>query len=190
MPAPSDWSNFIDRWYKWYNGATYEDRIFTTAIDRPLTQVVYVVESLKRELEALRGLCFFGPAKSISPVQGKPPTFHEDENSRIIRFRSITGAFLTITTRRYSSLPWCSVKLLIAHLDVVHISYAVANWAIGREGGEEMIPFDYSGMYDLWVRRSLSCGLPGFGVGGVVSPIIGKTGWTGFAESCQIISSA
>ncbi len=52
VPAPSDWSNFIDRWYKWYNGANGIG-LFTDSYRPSINGIVYVVESLKRRLEAL-----------------------------------------------------------------------------------------------------------------------------------------
>lgn len=60
--------------------------LFTDSYRPSINGIVYVVESLKRELEALgHEVYVFCPAKSISPAK-QAELLHEDDNSRIIRF--------------------------------------------------------------------------------------------------------
>ena len=83
--------------------------------------IVYVVESLKRELEALGYEVYvFCPAKSISPSK-QAELLHEDKNSRIIRFRSITGAFFDDYDTSVFFPPVVQRQIANMHLDVVHI---------------------------------------------------------------------
>ena len=74
----SGWSSFIDLCYKWYNEAM-RIGLFTDSYRPSINGIVYVVESLKRELEALgHEVCVFCPAKSISPAK-QAELLHEDD---------------------------------------------------------------------------------------------------------------
>ncbi|MCP9466476.1 MAG: glycosyltransferase, partial [Candidatus Nanosynbacter sp. P5B_S4_bin.39.1] len=95
--------------------------LFTDSYRPSINGIVYVVESLKRELEALgHEVYVFCPAKSISPSK-QAELLHEDENSRIIRFRSITGAFFDDYDTSVFFPPVVQRQIANMHLDVVHI---------------------------------------------------------------------
>ena len=67
--------------------------LFTDTYRPSINGIVFVVESLKRELENLgHEVYVFCPAKSMSPSK-QAELLNEDANSRIIRFPSIKGAF-------------------------------------------------------------------------------------------------
>ena len=95
--------------------------LFTDSYRPSINGIVYVVESLKRELEALgHEVYVFCPAKSISPSK-QAELLHEDENSRIIRFRSITGAFFDDYDTSVFFPPVVQRQIANMNLDVVHI---------------------------------------------------------------------
>lgn len=96
--------------------------LFTDTYRPSINGVVYVVESLKRELEALgHDVYVFCPAKSMRPAK-QAELLSEDESSHIIRFPSIKGVlffddydtsvfFPPIVQRRISEL----------ELDIIHV---------------------------------------------------------------------
>ena len=95
--------------------------LFTDSYRPSINGIVYVVESLKRELEALgHEVYVFCPAKSISPSK-QAELLHEDDNSRIIRFRSIKGAFFDDYDTSVFFPPVVQRQIANMNLDVVHI---------------------------------------------------------------------
>ena len=95
--------------------------LFTDSYRPSINGIVYVVESLKRELEALgHEVYVFCPAKSISPAK-QAELLHEDDNSRIIRFRSIKGAFFDDYDTSVFFPPVVQRQIANMNLDVVHI---------------------------------------------------------------------
>ena len=95
--------------------------LFTDTYRPSINGIVYVVESLKRELEALgHEVYVFCPAKSISPAK-QAELLHEDDNSRIIRFRSIKGAFFDDYDTSVFFPPVVQRQIANMNLDVVHI---------------------------------------------------------------------
>ena len=111
--------------------------LFTDSYRPSINGIVYVVESLKRELEALgHEVYVFCPAKSISPSK-QAELLHEDENSRIIRFRSITGAFFDDYDTSVFFPPVVQRQIANMNLDVVHIFTPSQIGLLGCEGSEE-----------------------------------------------------
>lgn len=93
--------------------------LFTDSYRPSINGIVYVVESLKRELEALGHEVFvFCPAKSISPSR-QSELLGEDEH--IIRFPSIKGAFFDDYDTSLFFPPWELSKIKKLNLDVIHI---------------------------------------------------------------------
>ena len=95
--------------------------LFTDTYRPSINGIVYVVESLKRELEALgHEVYVFCPAKSISPSK-QAELLHEDEDSRIIRFRSIKGVFFDDYDTSVFFPPLVQRQIAELNLDVIHI---------------------------------------------------------------------
>ena len=93
--------------------------LFTDSYRPSINGIVYVVESLKRELEALGHEVFvFCPAKSISPSR-QSELLGEDEY--IVRFPSIKGAFFDDYDTSIFFPPWELKKIKKLNLDVIHI---------------------------------------------------------------------
>ncbi len=95
--------------------------LFTDTYRPSINGIVYVVESLKRELEVLgHEVYVFCPAKSISPSK-QAELLHEDEDSRIIRFRSIKGVFFDDYDTSVFFPPLVQRQIAELNLDVIHI---------------------------------------------------------------------
>lgn len=93
--------------------------LFTDTYRPSINGIVFVVESLKRELETLGHEVFvFCPAKSISPGR-QSEKLCEDEY--IIRFPSIKGAFFDDYDTSIFFPPWELNKIKKMHLDVIHV---------------------------------------------------------------------
>lgn len=93
--------------------------LFTDTYRPSINGIVFVVESLKRELEQLGHEVFiFCPAKSLSPSK-QSELLKEDEN--IIRFPSIGGAFFDDYDTSVFFPPLVQRKILDLELDVIHI---------------------------------------------------------------------
>ena len=92
--------------------------LFTDTYRPSINGIVFVIESLKRELEALGHEVFvFCPAKTISPNK-------DDElcdNGHVIRFPSVKGAFFDDYDTSIFFPPWELLKIKKLHLDVIHI---------------------------------------------------------------------
>lgn len=93
--------------------------LFTDSYRPSINGIVFVVESLKRELEALGHEVFvFCPAKSISPSR-QAESLNEDEH--IVRFPSIKGAFFDDYDTSIFFPPWELAKIKKMNLEVIHI---------------------------------------------------------------------
>ena len=93
--------------------------LFTDTYRPSINGIVFVVESLKRELEALGHEVFvFCPAKSISPGR-QAEKLCDDEY--IVRFPSIKGAFFDDYDTSIFFPPWELNKIKKMHLDVIHV---------------------------------------------------------------------
>lgn len=95
--------------------------LFTDTYRPSINGIVFVVESLKRELEAIgHEVYVFCPAKSIHPAK-QAELLHEDDNSHIVRFRSIKGAFFDDYDTSVFFPPIVQRQIANMNLDVVHI---------------------------------------------------------------------
>ncbi|MDO4773675.1 MAG: glycosyltransferase [Candidatus Saccharibacteria bacterium] len=95
--------------------------LFTDTYRPSINGIVYVVESLKRELEALgHEVYVFCPAKSMRPSK-QAELLHEDDDSHIIRFPSIKGAFFDDYDTSVFFPPIVQRQITELGLDVVHV---------------------------------------------------------------------
>ncbi|MDO4781478.1 MAG: glycosyltransferase [Candidatus Saccharibacteria bacterium] len=95
--------------------------LFTDTYRPSINGIVYVVESLKRELEALgHEVYVFCPAKSMRPLK-QAKLLNEDEDSRIIRFPSIKGAFFDDYDTSVFFPPAVQRQIAELDLDIVHV---------------------------------------------------------------------
>lgn len=93
--------------------------LFSDTYRPSINGIVFVVESLKRELEALgHEVYIFCPAKSISPGR-QSELLCEDEH--IVRFPSIKGAFFDDYDTSLFFPPFELAKIKKLELDVIHI---------------------------------------------------------------------
>jgi 1,2-diacylglycerol 3-alpha-glucosyltransferase len=93
--------------------------LFTDTFRPSINGIVFVIESLKRELEA-RGheVYVFCPAKSIRP--NKTAELFEEDN-HIVRFRSIKGAFFDDYDTSIFFPPRVVQQIRELELDIVHV---------------------------------------------------------------------
>ena len=92
--------------------------LFTDSYRPSINGIVYVVESLKRELEALGHEVFvFCPAKTINPSKDDDQT----DNGHIIRFPSLKGAFFDDYDTSIFFPPRELLRIKKLKLDVIHI---------------------------------------------------------------------
>ena len=92
--------------------------LFTDSYRPSINGIVYVVESLKRELEALGHEVFvFCPAKTINPSKDDEQT----DNGHIIRFPSLKGAFFDDYDTSIFFPPRELLRIKKLKLDVIHI---------------------------------------------------------------------
>ena len=95
--------------------------LFTDTYRPSINGIVFVVESLKRELEALgHDVYVFCPAKSMNPAK-QAELLNEDPDSHIIRFRSIKGAFFDDYDTSVFFPPAVQRRIKELELDIVHI---------------------------------------------------------------------
>ena len=93
--------------------------LFTDTYRPSINGIVFVVESLKRELEALgHEVYVFCPGKNIRP--GKAAELHE-EDDRIVRFPSVKGAFFDDYDTSIFFPPRVIRQIHELELDVAHI---------------------------------------------------------------------
>lgn len=92
--------------------------LFTDTYRPSINGIVFVVESLKRELEGLGHEVFvFCPAKTIAP--GKDDELND--NGHVIRFPSLKGGFFDDYDTSIFFPPWELAKIKKLELDVIHI---------------------------------------------------------------------
>lgn len=95
--------------------------LFTDTYRPSINGIVFVVESLKRELENLgHEVYVFCPAKSMSPSK-QAELLNEDADSRIIRFPSIKGAFFDDYDTSVFFPPAVQRRIKEMELDMVHV---------------------------------------------------------------------
>lgn len=95
--------------------------LFTDTYRPSINGIVFVVESLKRELENLgHEVYVFCPAKSMSPSK-QAELLNEDSGSRIIRFPSIKGAFFDDYDTSVFFPPAVQRRIKEMELDMVHV---------------------------------------------------------------------
>jgi len=95
--------------------------LFTDTYRPSINGIVFVVESLKRELENLgHEVYVFCPAKSMSPSK-QAELLNEDSDSRIIRFPSIKGAFFDDYDTSVFFPPVVQRRIKELELDMVHV---------------------------------------------------------------------
>lgn len=95
--------------------------LFTDTYRPSINGIVFVVESLKRELENLgHEVYVFCPAKSMSPSK-QAELLNEDSDSRIIRFPSIKGAFFDDYDTSVFFPPAVQRRIKEMELDMVHV---------------------------------------------------------------------
>lgn len=95
--------------------------LFTDTYQPSINGIVFVVESLKRELENLgHEVYVFCPAKSMSPSK-QAELLNEDADSRIIRFPSIKGAFFDDYDTSVFFPPAVQRRIKELELDIVHV---------------------------------------------------------------------
>lgn len=95
--------------------------LFTDTYRPSINGIVFVVESLKRELENLgHEVYVFCPAKSMSPSK-QAELLNEDSDSRIIRFPSIKGAFFDDYDTSVFFPPTVQRRIKELELDIVHV---------------------------------------------------------------------
>lgn len=95
--------------------------LFTDTYRPSINGIVFVVESLKRELESLgHEVYVFCPAKSMSPSK-QAELLNEDADSRIIRFPSIKGAFFDDYDTSVFFPPAVQRRIKELELDIVHV---------------------------------------------------------------------
>lgn len=95
--------------------------LFTDTYRPSINGIVFVVESLKRELENLgHEVYVFCPAKSMSPSK-QAELLNEDSDSRIIRFPSIKGAFFDDYDTSVFFPPTVQRRIKELELDMVHV---------------------------------------------------------------------
>ncbi len=95
--------------------------LFTDTYRPSINGIVFVVESLKRELENLgHEVYVFCPAKSMNPSK-QAELLNEDADSRIIRFPSIKGAFFDDYDTSVFFPPAVQRRIKEMELDMVHV---------------------------------------------------------------------
>ena len=95
--------------------------LFTDTYRPSINGIVFVVESLKRELENLgHEVYVFCPAKSMNPSK-QAELLNEDADSRIIRFPSIKGAFFDDYDTSVFFPPAVQRRIKELELDMVHV---------------------------------------------------------------------
>lgn len=95
--------------------------LFTDTYRPSINGIVFVVESLKRELEALgHEVYVFCPAKSMR-LSKQAELLHEDEDAHIVRFPSIKGAFFDDYDTSVFFPPIVQRQIGELNLDIVHI---------------------------------------------------------------------
>lgn len=123
--------------------------LFTDTYRPSINGIVYVVESLKRELEALgHEVYVFCPAKSIRPSKTAELL---EEDDRIIRFPSIKGAFFDDYDTSIFFPPRVVQQIHDLDLDVIHVLTPSQVGLVGiRAAVKGNVPFIMQHSTDLY----------------------------------------
>lgn len=123
--------------------------LFTDTYRPSINGIVYVVESLKRELEAIgHEVYVFCPAKSIRPSKTAELL---EEDDRIVRFPSIKGAFFDDYDTSIFFPPRVVQQIRDLDLDVIHILTPSQVGLVGiRAAVKGKIPFIIQHSTDLY----------------------------------------
>ncbi|OYX43386.1 hypothetical protein B7Y94_01600 [Candidatus Saccharibacteria bacterium 32-49-12] len=146
--------------------------LFTDFYRPSINGVVFVVESLKRELEALGHEVFvFCPAKQIFPDRKDEKL---NDNGHIIRFPSLKGAFFDDYDTSIFFPPYELAKIKKLNLDVIHVFTPSQVGLIGvRAAYKYDIPFVMQHSTDMYEYvEHYPAVLPGIlALGGIIFPL-------------------
>lgn len=144
--------------------------LFTDTYRPSINGIVFVVESLKRELEALGHEVFiFCPAKSIAPKNGK-----KSPDESIIRFPSLKGAFFDDYDTSIFFPPWELTKIKKLQLDIIHVFTPSQIGLMGmRAGSKYGIPVVMQHSTDIYeFAEHYPAVLPGaLALAGIIFPL-------------------
>lgn len=161
--------------------------LFTDFYRPSINGVVYVVESLKRELEALGHEVFiFCPAKQMFPDRNDDEL---NDNGHIIRFPSLKGAFFDDYDTSIFFPPYVLAKIKKLDLDVVHVLTPSQVGLIGvRAAYKYNIPLVIQHSTDMYEYvEHYPAVLPGIlALGGIIFPLSVKLDGKDFREILKI----
>lgn len=161
--------------------------LFTDTYRPSINGIVFVVESLKREFEALGHEVFvFCPAKSISPSR-QAEILQDDEH--IVRFPSVKGAFFDDYDTSIFFPPRELAKIKGLGLDIIHIFTPSQIGLVGvRAAHKYDIPFVIQHCTDMYeFAEHYPAVLPGvLALGGVIFPLSAKLDGKDFREILKI----
>lgn len=153
--------------------------LFTDTYRPSINGIVFVVESLKRELEALgHDVYVFCPAKSINPAK-QAELLQEDEDDHIFRLPSIKGAFFDDYDTSVFFPPLVQSQIKKLELDIVHIFTPSQIGLLGvRAAYKNHIPLVIQHCTDMYeFAEHYPAVLPGIlALAGVVLPLSIKLG--------------
>lgn len=162
--------------------------LFTDFYRPSINGVVYVVESLKRELEALGHEVFvFCPAKQIFPDRSNDEKLND--NGHIIRFPSLKGAFFDDYDTSIFFPPYELLKIKKLDLDVIHILTPSQVGLIGvRAAYKYKIPYVIQHSTDMYEYvEHYPAVLPGIlALGGIIFPLSVKIDGKDFREILKL----
>ncbi len=123
--------------------------LFTDTYRPSINGIVYVVESLKRELEALgHEVYIFCPGKKIVP-SNRTELYEDDE--RVIRFTSVKGAFFDDYDTSIFFPPRVVSQIRNLQLDIVHVFTPSQVGLVGIQAAvKNNIPFIIQHSTDLY----------------------------------------
>lgn len=160
--------------------------LFTDTYRPSINGIVFVVESLKRELEALGHEVFvFCPAKTISPNKDDDIS----DNGHVIRFPSLKGAFFDDYDTSIFFPPWELAKIKKLDLDVIHIFTPSQIGLMGvRAAHKYDIPCVIQHCTDMYeFAEHYPAVLPGvLALGGIIFPLSVKLGGRDLREILKL----
>ncbi len=160
--------------------------LFTDTYRPSINGIVFVVESLKRELEALGHEVFvFCPAKTMTPSKDDELS----DNGHIIRFPSVKGAFFDDYDTSIFFPPRELLKIKRLELDVIHIFTPSQIGLMGvRAAHKYDIPCVIQHCTDMYeFAEHYPAVLPGvLALGGVIFPLSAKFDGKDYREILKI----
>ena len=160
--------------------------LFTDTYRPSINGIVFVVESLKRELEVLGHEVFvFCPAKTIAPSRDDELS----DNGHIIRFPSVKGAFFDDYDTSIFFPPRELLKIKRLELDVIHIFTPSQIGLVGvRAAHKYNVPCVIQHCTDMYeFAEHYPAVLPGvLALGGVVFPLSAKFDGKDYREILKI----